>query len=65
MPIPEKFFVSSLRRTGETCGLEWGWTISENGCEPEDRGKGVRATVIEVLPSFRVRVSWKADKCRI
>lgn len=51
MPVPESFFVSSLKRTGETCGLEWGWTVSENTGEG-DRGWGVRATVVEVrLPA--------------
>jgi hypothetical protein len=57
MPIPEKFFVSSLKRTGETCGLEWGWlfgsgitaeTRKAGWVEGEDRGCGIAATVIEV-----------------
>jgi len=57
MPVPEKFFVSSLKRTGETCGLEWGWLFGsgvsdETGkggwVEGEDRGCGISATVIEV-----------------
>jgi hypothetical protein len=60
MPIPEKFFVSSLKRTGETCGLEWGWLFgsgvrAETGkvgwVEGEDRGCGIAATVIEVYHS--------------
>jgi hypothetical protein len=59
MPVPEKFFVSSLKRTGETCGLEWGWVFgsgvtAETGkvgwVEGEDRGCGINATVIEVSP---------------
>lgn len=25
MPIPDRFFVSTLRRTGETCQVEWNW----------------------------------------
>ena len=48
MPVPERFFVSSLKRTGETCGLEWGWTVSEKTGEG-DKGYGVKATVIEVI----------------
>jgi len=61
MPVPEKFFVSSLKRTGETCGLEWGWlsgngTTTETGkagwVEGEDRGCGIGATVIEVCTSL-------------
>ena len=57
MPIPEKFFVSSLKRTGETCGLEWGLLFgseltAESGkvgwVEGEDRGCGIPATVIEL-----------------
>jgi hypothetical protein len=60
MPVPEKFFVSSLKRTGETCGLEWGWLFgsgvtAETGkagwVEGEDRGCGIAATVIEVCHS--------------
>ena len=60
MPVPEKFFVSSLKRTGETCGLEWGWLFgsgvsAETGkggwIEGEDRGCGISATVIEVCHS--------------
>lgn len=60
MPVPESFFVSSLKRTGETCGLEWGWLFgsgvnAETGkvgwVEGEDRGCGIDATVIEVSPS--------------
>jgi hypothetical protein len=59
MPAPEKFFVSSLKRTGETCGLEWGWLLSAGSSieprkvgwvEGEDRGCGITATVIEVSP---------------
>lgn len=64
MPRPERFFVSSLKRTGETCGLEWGWLldssdeaghsvgIGERGgwVEGGDRGCGIPATVIEVRP---------------
>jgi hypothetical protein len=58
MPVPEKFFVSSLKRTGETCGLEWGWLLSPGSSieagkvgwgEGEDRGCGIPATVIEVI----------------
>jgi hypothetical protein len=60
MPTPEKYYVSSLKRTGETCGLEWGWLsalglrageeIGKRGgwIEGEDRGCGIKATVIEV-----------------
>jgi hypothetical protein len=42
--------VSPLSRTGETCGLEWGWTVprEQGGVAEGDRGNGVRATVIEV-----------------
>ena len=28
MPRPEKWFTSPLKRTGETCGLEWRWCFS-------------------------------------
>lgn len=49
MPVPERFFVSSLKRTGETCGLEWGWNNVSEKTGEEDRGCGVRATVIEVI----------------
>jgi hypothetical protein len=60
MPVPEKFFVSSLKRTGETCGLEWGWLFGNGSSieagkvgwvEGEDRGCGIAATVIEVCHS--------------
>jgi hypothetical protein len=53
MPLPERFFVSSLKRTGETCGLEWGWTVSEDpvrrlGAEVDDESEGgERQTAIE------------------
>jgi hypothetical protein len=59
MQVPEKFFVSSSKRTGETCGLEWGWLFgsgitAETGkagwVEGEDRGCGIAAIVIEVSP---------------
>ncbi|WVQ86171.1 hypothetical protein IAT38_008339 [Cryptococcus sp. DSM 104549] len=43
MPVPEKFFVSPLKRTGETCGLEWGWLFGDK----KDKGHGVAAVVIE------------------
>jgi len=64
MPVPQKFFVSSLKRTGETCGLEWGWLMNPSNpegeavaekvgwVEGEDRGCGITATVIEVSPLF-------------
>ena len=62
MPVPQKFFVSSLKRTGETCGLEWGWLLNPSHpddeavtekagwVEGEDRGLGIVATVIVVSP---------------
>lgn len=46
MPTPSKWFVSSLRRTGDTCGLEWGWLYTLTGIK--GAGRGVPATVIEV-----------------
>ena len=48
MPLPEKWFVSPLRRTGETCGIEWGWVLDDG--TPGERGMshGVPAIVIEV-----------------
>ena len=64
MPVPERFFVSSLKRTGETCGLEWGWLLNPSHpdgegvtekvgwVEGEDRGCGITATVIEVSRLF-------------
>ncbi|ODO11794.1 hypothetical protein I350_00578 [Cryptococcus amylolentus CBS 6273] len=47
MPLPERYFVSPLKRAGETCGIEWGWVFGE----PDDGGKGhgVKATVLENL----------------
>lgn len=38
MPVPERWFVSPLRRCGQTVELEWGWLLPE----------GVPAVVIEV-----------------
>ncbi|WVQ85307.1 hypothetical protein IAT38_007472 [Cryptococcus sp. DSM 104549] len=43
MPLPEKWFVSPLRRTGETCGLEWGWLFGEH----DEMSHGVPAIVVE------------------
>ncbi|WWC86137.1 uncharacterized protein L201_001008 [Kwoniella dendrophila CBS 6074] len=53
MPLPEKWFVSPLKRAGETCGIEWGWYFNDSylidGQENWNGGKGhgVEATVIE------------------
>ncbi|WVQ81939.1 hypothetical protein IAT38_004066 [Cryptococcus sp. DSM 104549] len=60
MPLPEKWFVSPLKRVGETCGIEWGWAFGngeetvgkseegENG-EHKDRGRGVPGVVTKNL----------------
>jgi hypothetical protein len=64
MPMPEKWFVSPLKRCGETCGLEWGWAFqTTTGGASKDMGHGVKATVVEVshsaaqlsLPGFQRR----------
>ena len=66
MPVPQKFFVSSLKWTGEYCGIEWGWLLNPRNAddeavtekvgwvEGEDRGCGIDATVIEVSPSISI-----------
>ena len=52
MPMPEKWFVSPLKRCGETCGLEWGWAFqTTTGGASKDMGHGVKATVVEVSHS--------------
>ena len=58
MPLPDKWFVTPLKRTGETCGLEWGWHFGAdaNPAKEEDLGRGVPATVIEVCPSFMIAI---------
>ncbi|WWD18048.1 hypothetical protein CI109_102495 [Kwoniella shandongensis] len=58
MPLPEKWFVSPLKRAGETCGIEWGWlfgddTSKSGGVDAAaaaaggDLGHGVPASVVE------------------
>ncbi|WVW82183.1 hypothetical protein I302_104189 [Kwoniella bestiolae CBS 10118] len=53
MPLPERWFVSPLKRAGETCGIEWGWLFADDytsdGLKEWKGGKGhgVDATVIE------------------
>ncbi|WWC58524.1 uncharacterized protein I303_101067 [Kwoniella dejecticola CBS 10117] len=52
MPIPTKWFVSPLKRAGETCGIEWGFMFADGydidgGGYTGGKGHGVRATVIE------------------
>ncbi|WOO83694.1 putative phosphoglycerate mutase PMU1 [Vanrija pseudolonga] len=48
MPLPSRFFVSPLRRPGETCGLEWGWRFRKAPVEG-DMGHGVPGEVVEQL----------------
>ncbi|WVQ71032.1 hypothetical protein IAR50_000557 [Cryptococcus sp. DSM 104548] len=45
MPVPEKWFVSPLKRAGETCGIEWGWLFGDP--EVAGKGHGVQASVLE------------------
>ncbi|WVQ78030.1 hypothetical protein IAT38_000111 [Cryptococcus sp. DSM 104549] len=47
MPLPEKWFVSAMKRAGETCGIEWGWLFGEQTGEQIDKGHGVPAVVVE------------------
>ncbi|KAL1406180.1 hypothetical protein Q8F55_007867 [Vanrija albida] len=47
MPLPSRFFVSPLRRPGETCGLEWGWRFKAK--READMGHGVPGEVVEQL----------------
>lgn len=46
MPLPNKWYVSPMKRAGETCGIEWGWLFEEN--QRKGKSHGVPATVIEV-----------------
>lgn len=46
MPLPSKWYVSPMKRAGETCGIEWGWLFEES--KGKGKGHGVPATVIEV-----------------
>ncbi|WRT64041.1 uncharacterized protein IL334_000968 [Kwoniella shivajii] len=39
MPLPQKWFVSPLKRAGETCGIEWGWLFHDNLNQMQD-GQG-------------------------
>jgi hypothetical protein len=48
MPLPEVWFVSPLRRCGQTLGREWGWTAESTKGDAKDEGEGVRAIVNEV-----------------
>ncbi|OWZ54516.1 hypothetical protein J007_01810 [Cryptococcus neoformans] len=47
MPLPNKWYVSPMKRAGETCGIEWGWLFEEN--KGKGKSQGVPATVIENL----------------
>ncbi|OWZ63143.1 hypothetical protein AYX14_03698 [Cryptococcus neoformans] len=47
MPLPNKWYVSPMKRAGETCGIEWGWLFEEN--KGKGKSHGVPATVIENL----------------
>ncbi|KAL0252684.1 hypothetical protein I308_102076 [Cryptococcus tetragattii IND107] len=47
MPLPSKWYVSPMKRAGETCGIEWGWLFEES--KGKGKGHGVPATVIENL----------------
>lgn len=41
MPLPSRWFVSPMRRPGETCGLEWGWVFGQDATadgEPSTNG---------------------------
>ena len=56
MPIPERWFVSSLKRTGETCGLEWGWLV--------DPGEDQDGTGSEAGISIGKRGGWEIGQDR-
>ncbi|WVQ88332.1 hypothetical protein IAS59_002066 [Cryptococcus gattii] len=47
MPLPSTWYVSPMKRAGETCGIEWGWLFEES--KGKGKGHGVPATVIENL----------------
>ncbi|KAK8865772.1 hypothetical protein IAR55_000919 [Kwoniella newhampshirensis] len=52
MPLPQRWFVSPLKRAGETCGIEWGWLFgdvsgAEGGAGNGGKGHGVPARVVE------------------
>ncbi|ODN84391.1 hypothetical protein L202_00351 [Cryptococcus amylolentus CBS 6039] len=50
MPLPERWFVSPLKRAGETCGIEWGWLFSMPKKERQaGKGHGMKAIVVENL----------------
>ena len=55
MPLPDLWFTSPLKRTGETCGIEWGWRFPGKAGEENhgDLGHAVPAVAIEVGPLAR------------
>lgn len=68
MPKPERWMVSTLGRTGQTCRLQWGWLFDESqlatgsgalakvGESSESSSHGVPAVVIEVSSSLRIEM---------
>ncbi|RSH77721.1 uncharacterized protein EHS24_003288 [Apiotrichum porosum] len=43
MPLPTRFFVSPMRRPGETCGLEWCWMFSQSRSNGDAASAGAGA----------------------
>lgn len=62
MPLPSRFFVSPLRRPGETCGLEWGWRFKKAVVEG-DMGHGVPGEVVEVSGAVTVSDNAALTRC--
>ncbi|WVR05792.1 hypothetical protein IAU60_002817 [Kwoniella sp. DSM 27419] len=54
MPLPMAFFVSPLRRAGETCGIEWGWLF---GDDPDEESTSIEADVEK-----RVNKDWNGGQ---
>jgi hypothetical protein len=48
MPLPTRWFVSPMRRPGETAGLEWKWLFPGKSNGAGDMGHGVPGECVEV-----------------
>lgn len=57
LPLPERWYVSPMRRPMETVGIQWGW-LYDDGYEYGERDEGPSYKVIDHrLPARAIEVS--------